>query len=378
MVKAHNRMKILINILFVFLFFLQGAADSSLLTVITILFLVFTLFLQQGKMPTFPGYFLLAFAIYIFYLSIGLFNNHPNAHIDIKFQLFFFAFYFWLINNRFNIDFLKLLFAINGIVLVIYLLLYLDIMPNFWNENTFGRQGRVLGPAITPMVYILFNYLYTNKKFDRRLGVSLMGAMIYILMTSNFMNLAIVSALSLLVVINFKQLLKPIYIAGIMILGLLLVLYINSPFVPEMISSKLEYIFKPWEYGTVKTRIADLQQALDNENFGVFQKLFGEGYGASSNIYRENKLSPSLSRTFAFQEIDNGFYYLYHRGGWSLLVLFFVSHIYLITKTPRIKAKIGFFVIILITNALSIHYFNYLFYLILPFWILHKRIEKRN
>lgn len=349
-----------------------------MITVCTLGFLVFTLFLQKKAQPKLPAYLLIALAIYIFYLSIGFFNDHPNAHIDIKFQLFSFAFYFWLINNRITINLLKFLFLINWIVLGIYLLLYIDIFPNFWNESTFGRQGRVLGPAITPMVYILFYYLFAHKKFDRRLGVALMGAMIYILMTSNFMNLAIVSALSLLIVINFKELLKPIYISGIVMLGVLFVLYVNSPFVPEMIASKLEYVFKPWEYGTVKTRIADLQQALDNESFGTFKKLFGEGFGASSNIYRENKLSPSLSRTFSFQEIDNGFYYLYHRGGWTLVALFFATHLYLLSRIRGIKGKIGFFAIVLITNLLSIHYFNYLFYLFLPFWILHKREELGN
>lgn len=371
-------MRKLLYITLILLFLLQGAAGSTLITVITLLFLFFSLFLNGKARLKFPTYLVMAFVIYLFYLFVGLLNNHPNAQIDIKFQLFSFVFYFWLINNRFKIDLLKLLFTVNWIVLAIYLLLYLDIAPNFWNESTFGRQGRVLGPAITAVIYILFYYLYTHKKFDKRLGVSLMGAMIYILMTSNFMNLAIVFTLSLLMVINFKQLLKPIYITGILILGVLFILYINSPFVPEMIASKLEYVYKPWEYGTVKTRITDLQQALDNENFGGFQKLFGKGYGASSNIYRENKISPSLSRTFSFQEIDNGLYYLYHRGGWTLLTLFFVTHLYLMSKIRGFKAKIGFFAIVLITNLLSIHYFNYQFYLILPFWILHNRSEIGN
>lgn len=371
-------MRKLLYIALIALFFLQGAAGSTLLTVTTLLFLIFTLFLQKKAQPKFYAYLLIAFVIYLFYLSIGFFNDHPNAHIDIKFQLFSFVFYFWLINNRFKIDQLKLLLAINWTVLIIYLLLYVDFIPNFWNEKTFGQQGRVLGPAITPMVYILFYYLYHHKKFDRTLGIALMGSMIYLLMTSNFMNFSIVLILSILTVVNMKQLLRPVYVIGILILGILLGLYINSPFVPEMIASKLEYVFKPWEYGTVKTRIADLQQALDNENFGVFKKLFGEGFGASSNIYRENKLSPSLSRTFSFQEIDNGFYYLYHRGGWTLVALFFATHLYLLSRIRGIKGKIGFFAIVLITNLLSIHYFNYLFYLFLPFWILHKREELGN
>lgn len=335
-------------------------------------FLLITL-IHKDNLPKFSMYYLIAAGVYFFYLVLGLLNGHPNAQIDIKFQVFFFVFYFWLINNNSGVNFLKLLFTINWVVLIVYFLLFFDVIPNFWNEQTFGRQGRVLGPAITPMVYILFLHLQDNKKFDFRLGIALLGALIYLLMTSNFMNVSIVLVLSMLTIINFRQLLKPVYIAGIIVLTISIILYIKSPYVPEMISSKLEYVFKPWEYGTVKTRISDLNQALDKENFGTFKKLFGEGFGTSSEIYRENKIAPSLSRTFSFQEIDNGFYYIYHRGGWSLLSLFFLSHIYLMSRIHGVKAKIGFFVIVLITNLLSIHYFNHMFYLLLPFWVLHRR-----
>ncbi len=365
-------MKYLLNIALVFLFLFQGADKSSFLVVLALSFL-FIILIQNRTLPKLPAYYLFAGCIYLFYLTLGLLNHHPNAQIDIKFQVFSFAFYFWLINNGSKVDFLKLLFAINWIVLSIYFLLYFEVMPNFWNEHTFGRQGRILGPAITPMVYILFLYLQNNKKFDVRLGFALLGSMVYLLMTSNFMNVSIVFILSLLTVVNLRQLLKPVYIAGILVLGISIIFYIKSPYVPEMIASKLEYVLKPWEYGTVKTRISDLNQALENENFGRFKNLFGEGFGASSEIFRENKIAPSLSRTFSFQEIDNGFYYIYHRGGWSLLSLFLLSHIYLISRIHGFKTKIGFFVIVLITNLLSIHYFNYLFYLLLPYWIIHKR-----
>ena len=77
-----------------------------------------------------------------------------------------------------------------------------------------------------------------------------------------------------------------------------------------------------------------------------------------------------------FQEIDNGFYYLYHRGGYLLLFLFISIHIYLISIIDSLKVKIGFISIVLITCLLSIHYFNNMFYLIIIFMILSKREKK--
>jgi hypothetical protein len=223
------------------------------------------------------------------------------------------------------------------------------------------------------MVYVLFIYLFRGIKFDKKIAFGLLVSMVYLLMTSNFMNFGIVVLLTLLLAFNFRQILKPLYILSMLVLLIIVLVYINSPFVPEMIAAKLEYVFKPWEYPTVRTRITDLQQALKNENFGLFKKLFGEGFGTGSAIYRENKLSPSLSKTFNFQEIDNGFYYIYHRGGWSLFTLFIISHMYLIARIKKHKAKVGFLIIILLTNFLSIHYFNYLFYLLVPFLILNPK-----
>lgn len=353
------------------MFFLQGASNSSIPNVLGLGILFLPFLLEKTKKIKIPKYFFLAVAVYLFYLILGLINSHPNPHIDIKFQLLAFCFFIWLINNRVKVNYLEFFFILNILVLFLYLLLFFQLVPNFWNEKTFGKEGRVLGPAITPIVYILFIYLVRGMKFDKSLAIGLLISMIYLLMTSNFMNFGIVVLLSIIIALNFKQIFKPVYILGMLVLLIVLVIYITSPLVPEMIASKLEYVFKPWEYPTVRTRIADFQQALNNENFGVFQKLFGDGFGASSNIYRENKLSPSLSRTFAFQEIDNGFYYLYHRGGWSLLVLFFISHLYLVARIKYNKAKIGFVIILLLTNLLSIHYFTYLFYLIIPFLILY-------
>lgn len=318
-----------------------------------------------------PSYYILAICIYACYLLIGVFNGHENPLVDIKFQIFSFLFFFSIVNLRF--DYIKLLFLINNLVFVIYVLLYLNLIPNIWNEFTFGSGGRLYGPSIISINILLFCYLLEGKQFDRKLILAILQGGIYILLTTNFMNLAVFVVLAFLLAVNFRSLLKPIYIASIFIVLILGVVYLNSPYVPELVSAKMKYIYQPWEYPSLKTRLADFNQIVDKENFGFFKKIFGEGFGASSEIYRYNPIAVSLSRTFKFQEIDNGFYYIYHRGGWTLFLIFIMSHLYLFFKINFLKAKIAFFAFIFITCILSIHYFNYYFYLIIPFGILYKR-----
>src|SRR5690606_17065837 len=100
------------------------------------------------------------------------------------------------------------------------------------------------------------------------------------------------------------------------------------------------------------------------------ETIVGKGFGASTEIFRENKIARSFRGIYRFQEIDNGFYYIFHRGGISLLLIFLLSHLYLLFKIPNMKAKLGFILFFFLTYFLSIHYFYYSFYLLIPFLIL--------
>lgn len=274
-------------------------------------------------------------------------------------------------NQRFEIDFLKILFIANILTFIIYGLLYVGAIPNIWHESTIGVGGRMQGPPITAIIFIVFYYLLFKIPFDLRLLKAGVLALLYMVLNTNFMNMTIFAVLLLLLFINFKKMFKPVYIIGFSIIFLTGLWYLNSPFVPKLVAAKMQYITRPSEYPSLKTRKEDLQKALDNANFSPIKKAFGEGYGASTSIYRENKIARSLSGTFTFQEIDNGFYYLYHRGGWSLLLVFLISHLCLLSMINLVKAKAGFIVIVLLTNILSIHYFDYYFYLLIPFFIIY-------
>ena len=358
------------NILLIILFLLQGTKAYNGLVFGLFLLLITGVFLFKKRTIILPKYYLCAVLIYSFYLVWGLLNFHQNPLIDIKFQLFSFLFFLLLLNLKFNL--LKILFSINALVFSIYILLYMNILPNLWHESTIGVGGRIHGPSIIAINLILFYYLLAAKPFDKRLVIAAIMGLISIALTTNFMNLAVFTILILLLVIKFEKLLKPVYVIGLVLVLLGGIWYLNSPFVPELVSAKMKYIYKPWEYGSLRTRLEDFNKAILSENFTTFNKIIGKGFGASTTIYRENKIAPSLSGTFNFQEIDNGFYYLYHRGGWSLLLLFILSHLYLLLRINSAKTKLGFVALVFITNILSIHYFNYFFFLLIPFFIFYR------
>lgn len=365
-------MKLFLQILLVILFLLQATGDYNIFVAFAFLLLLVSIFSINSFKVKLPNYFTIALFIYLFYLGIGLYHKHTNPTIDIKFQIYFFIFYFWLWNQRYKIDFLNLLFIINIVVFLIYMLLYIGVFPNIWYDKTFGFKGRVYGPAITPFIFIGFYYLYRGLKFDWKLGISAALALAYIAITTNFMNLGIVVGMLLLVIINFKRLFNPIYLSLIGILIICGIIYLQSSLVPDLVQTKLKYVFRPWEYSSLKIRIVDLQKAFESENYTTLETIFGKGFGASTEIFRENKIAKSFRGMYRFQEIDNGFYYIFHRGGISLLLIFLLSHFYLLFKIPNLKAKLGFILFFFITNALSIHYFTYWFYLLIPFIILSK------
>ncbi len=366
-------MKVLNYILLTALFLLIGNSISSSITMLCLLVLVSTtiIVIKKGKIKT-PLYFYIAFGIYLIFLILGFAYGHEDPQIDIKFQIFAFLFYLFLLNKK-DFKVLPFLFFINIIVLIIYILLYKGLFPNLWHTVIVGYQGRVYGPSIIPIVLILFYYLIKNKSFDLKLALAIIIAMPSLVLTTNLMNIVIVGILIALLTLDFKKLIQPKIIFIILGIGISSFAFFTSDFAPDLIKEKVPYLLNPLEYPSLKIRQNDLKAALRRENFTPLEKIFGEGFGARTTIFRENERAQSWSNFYTFQEIDNGFYYLYHRGGYLLLLIFMSIHGYLIFKIKSIKARTGFVFIVLFTCLLSIHYFNNMFYLIIPFLILEGR-----
>ncbi len=323
---------------------------------------------KKGKLEV-PRYVIIAFCFYVPFLILGLIYQHPHPTIDIKFQFYGIVFYLFWVNVK-NINILHFLFVLNAMVCLVYIFIYFGFVPSLWHDTITGKGGRVYGPSIIPIALIGFYYLYNRKAFDMPLAVSWLLALVYLFLTSNLMNLVTAGVLLILIVVNIRKLFKPGFIIGFALLLGVSTLFFNSNMAPEAIKQKLPYVLKPWEYESLKIRIQDFNTALRAEDFTWSQKIIGKGFGASTTVYRENVIAQSFSGNYTFQEIDNGFYYLYHRGGGVLLFIFLIAHIYLLRKIPSAKAKLGFIFIVLFTNLLSIHYFTNMFYLLIPFLIL--------
>ena len=371
-------MKVLNYTLLIALFLLIGNSISSSVSLLCLLLLVGTnlIVVKKGKIKV-PLYFYLTLAIYLIFLTIGLFYGHREPQIDIKFQFFGFLFYLFLLNKKeFNV--LPILLIINYIVLGVYILLYIGKFPNLWHTTIIGFQGRVYGPSIIPIILISFYYLIKNKSFDLKLVTAYIVAIPSLLMTTNLMNIVITGILLMLLVVDFKKLMQPKFIFIIVGIGLSSFLFFNSNYAPDLIKQKIPYLLDPFEYPSLKIRANDLKTALSQENFSITEKIVGKGFGASTTIFRENEEVQAFSDFITFQEIDNGFYYLYHRGGFSLLILFILFHSYLLMVIKSFKVKVGFIFIITFTCLLSIHYFNNMFYLILPFLILEGNKNKKE
>lgn len=105
---------------------------------------------------------------------------------------------------------------------------------------------------------------------------------------------------------------------------------------------KLSCVSHPLEYSIVKTRVSDPEYVVDKSNNDLVDKLFGKGVGVKSTLYRINELSPSLSDYKTFLEIDNGFYYVYHRADFLGLFLFLVAHFCLMAVCNNRKAVLMF------------------------------------
>ncbi len=369
-------MKIFYQVLLVLLYLLISTVKYSSLSLFLLVFLVGCVWVidNKGKLRI-PSYLYLAFFIYLFFLVIGFFYDHKSPTIDIKFQIYGFLFYLFLLNVK-KFNFLRFLFILNFAVFVVYFLLYLKLLPNLWDYTVFGYRGRVYGPAIIPIILIGFYYLLKQKPLDMSLGLSFLIAMPYLVLTTNLMNMVIAAVLLFLIIANFRKIFKPAYIIISVLIIASSVAFFNSDFAPPLIKEKLPYVLKPWKYASLKIRIEDFGKAVRSEDFNLAQKIMGKGFGASTTIYRENEEVQAFSGFFTFQEIDNGFYYLYHRGGYLLLFLFFILHLVLYLKLPTLRAKLGFVFLVFFTNLLSIHYFNNFFYLLIPFLILESTNSK--
>ncbi len=379
--QIHIKKKYLNKIIFAIglamLFFLQETEKyNALIVALSVLLLLMSIIFKQPIRFRLPAYFAAAFLVYAVFVVEGLLYHHVKPTIDIKFQFFIF-FLFLIFINRPQFNYIRFFVWVNFLTLLIYLLLYFHVIPSFWSDNIVGYRGKLMGPALIGFIFIAFDYLYQNKPVDKTLIAAFSFSLIYVLLAANFMNLLIILGLMFLILVDLKKVFSPKIIGLTGVLFLLFVAFVNSSYVPILVQKKLQYVSKPWEYPSFKIRIEDLKKAIKTEKYTPREFITGKGFGAGTTIYRENKKVQAFSRWFHFQEIDNGFYYVFHRGGLILLLGFIVLNTLFLLVMPNLKSRLAFFLIVTVTNLLSIHYFNYYFYVFLYFYILNSPYSKK-
>ena len=99
---------------------------------------------------------------------------------------------------------------------------------------------------------------------------------------------------------------------GVIILSLIILQYMSSDFLNIKLLS-------------FQTRIDDLRFLLTNFSFYDYKTWFGEGIGVRSEVVRYSPFTVGIVESRSFLEIDNGFYYVFHRFGlFGLSAIFFV------------------------------------------------------
>jgi hypothetical protein len=116
---------------------------------------------------------------------------------------------------------------------------------------------------------------------------------------------------------------------------------------------------------------------LDQKS-SVGQVLFGDGPGVTSEVYRVSIRGNNLFEFREFLEIDNGFYYVYHRAGLVGLGLFLFLHGFLLKKYGNFRNRMCFLAFFVITNTLSIHYFTNPMSSLMLYLMLRHNEEENN
>ncbi|WKK86013.2 hypothetical protein QYS48_03010 [Marivirga arenosa] len=306
--------------------------------------------------------------------------NNSAAHIDYKFHLF--TFYLLLMIRTFEreVGFYerleKILMLICFIVFSYYLLFSFLNLPsslNIYNRGTAagGYSYRIAGPTTLAFILVACLKIWNKTKWNLIYTFTFLFGLITILLQGSLQYLMIYVIVNGLLFIKKD---KWLIILPIIFIALFAIVANTAQFFfNEKLTEKIGYITKPWEYSTVKHRVETVNLMLDKTTGSYQEIFFGSGVGVTSTYFEINEISPSLSRQRTFHEIDNGFYYVYHRFGLVGLSIFLLFHLYLLFGSKvNLRFKLAFLAIFLISNLLSIHYFTNAFFVLFLILFLNK------
>lgn len=252
-------------------------------------------------------------------------------------------------------------------ILFIYFLLFLKVFPEFYKPDELPEylSYRVFGPSLLVFSCYLVVAYVLNLPSGRSLFVFTAGMFCAVISGSN-QNV-------LIVLISFLPLaIKKIKFYQVCV-GFALLLALSFTFQSQLMVNftKISQIADISNSSTVLTRFADLNHAISSRDITQTQLLLGEGIGVTTEVFRDNDYG--MDRR-VFLEIDNGFYYVFHRFGILGLLIVIVLFSFLIYKLKDFWLVLCLSLIFLTSNLLSIHFFvtfNYLFL----FWLVYAAIK---
>jgi hypothetical protein len=321
----------------------------------------FILFAMVGNTASVPkwGEFQLAILVFLVY-SVKLMGATAWAQ-DVKnyvFLIYGVLLFYNLIRFCSPTQIVKSLTLINFIVFSLYVLVNFKLIPNLYAADEViaeYKNYRVPG-ATTIMFYAVPLYcMFIDKRWNKLVYINLALGFLTNFISGGLQNFIILIIINIIYFMSIEggRIVK-VSIA-IIILALSFSFFIEN-YVSENYAEKISSVLNPIEAQTVQTRITDLTYMLSSGE--PKNKIFGDGIGSSSNVYRINPFNPKLAMYNIFLEIDNGFYYVFHRFGFLGLFAFCVAHFRLLKRSHPLKFKICFLTFFLITNLLSIHYFT--------------------
>lgn len=311
-----------------------------------------------------------------FYSLFGLLNGNPSIGIEIK------NWFFWLISlnigllifKYLNINEIEDILAKSVLLLaVVYILLKTTVLPNFYLKEALAEYHnyKTIGPYLVAPILYQFIFIAYKLPVTRRYWFIVLCSVIVVLITGSLQYFIIIMLGVILntIKIKFSTILKLISV----IVGLVFIMY---KALPEKQVDKMLQLLNPLESPTVQTRVSDVQFAFNRNDS---EPLLGDGLGVRTTVQRVSFQDSNLIDTRDFLEVDNTFYYIYHRMGIFGLVMLVIFVSFLLRKLP-IRGKVFFIFFILVNGFLSIHLVSTnSFALVFSFLIMYPSyVQKKN
>lgn len=303
--------------------------------------------------------------------------GNPVLHIEFKYHMTFFLVFILLFQimreKEYSLEiFFKYSYILSIIVFSLYIAFFLNFLPNpYRDEDTpLYVAFRVSGPPLgiflfLPFLYSMSNFPKTNY-YQNRLYISfVLGLVACALSGSN-------QSFVLHVLFYAFAILKP---SMKNITVIILVFAMSILLAPKLLSEahldKISQIANPLESRTVMTRLNDLSYAYNQMIIKDENIVFGEGIGITTEVLRTS-WDGNWSEYREFLEIDNGFFYVFHRLGIIGLIAYIGVIFYLIYRFGTVRNKLMYFSFFLVTNLLSVHFFTHVFSAFLTYFLIRK------